>query len=131
MKRIKLNPPEIALLLAIALFILGGVIQPGFASVTLGINILRLAAFLAIMAAGQTLVIIGGGEGIDLSVGAVVTLGAILVFKIANGQDSLTLPALLVALGVGAAVGAINGIGISFWKVPPLVMTLCKAIRGA
>jgi ribose transport system permease protein len=123
-KRIKLNPPEIALLLAIALFILGGVIQPGFASVTLGINILRLAAFLAIMAAGQTLVIIGGGEGIDLSVGAVVTLGAILVFKIANGQDSLTLPALLVALGVGAAVGAINGIGISFWKVPPLVMTL-------
>jgi ribose transport system permease protein len=124
MKKIKLNPPEIALLLAIALFIIGGIIQPGFASVTLAINILRLAAFLAIMAAGQTLIIIGGGEGIDLSVGAVVTLGAILVFKIADGHDSMTLPALLVALAVGAFVGAINGVGISYWKVPPLVMTL-------
>jgi Ribose/xylose/arabinose/galactoside ABC-type transport systems, permease components len=123
-KKIKLTPPLIALLLAIALFILGGIIQPGFASVTLGINILRLAAFLAIMAAGQTLVIIGGGQGIDLSVGAVVTLGAILVFQITNGHDSLTLPALLVALAVGAVIGAVNGLGISYWKVPPLVMTL-------
>lgn len=124
MKKITLNPPEIALLLAVALFILGGIIQPGFASVTLGINILRLAAFLAIMSAGQTLVIIGGGEGIDLSVGAVVTLGAILVFRFANGNDSMTIPALLIALAAGGAVGAVNGIGISYWKVPPLVMTL-------
>jgi ribose transport system permease protein len=123
-KKIKLNPPEIALLLAIALFIFGGIIQPGFASVTLGINILRMAAFLAIMAAGQTLVILGGGEGIDLSVGAVVTLGAILVFRFTNGHNAMTLPALGIALAAGALVGAINGIGISYWRVPPLVMTL-------
>lgn len=114
----------IALLLALALFALGGVLRPGFANYALAINILRLAAFLSIIAAGQTLVIISGGEGIDLSVGAVVTLGAILVFRIVNGQNALVLPALLVALLAGLTIGAINGLGIMLLRIPPLVMTL-------
>lgn len=124
MRRLRLNPVLIALLLAVALFALGGVLRPGFASYQLAINILRLAAFLSIIAAGQTLVIISGGEGIDLSVGAVVTLGAILVFRIVNGQDALVLPALLVALLAGLTIGTINGLGIMFLRIPPLVMTL-------
>ncbi len=125
--RFKLNPALIALLLAAGLFVLGGVIRPGFTTFPLLINILRLAAFLAIIAAGQTLVIISGGEGIDLSVGAVVTLGAILIFRIVDGRDALVLPALLVALAAGAAIGAINGLGITLLRIPPLVMTLAMA----
>jgi ribose transport system permease protein len=124
MARLKLSPPLIALLLAIGLFILGGVLRPGFASFDLGTNILRLAAFLGIIAAGQTLVILSGGEGIDLSVGAVVTLGAILVYGIVDGRDALVLPALAVALGVGALIGAVNGLGVTLLRIPPLVMTL-------
>ncbi|MFO7167009.1 MAG: ABC transporter permease [Chloroflexota bacterium] len=119
-----LSPPLIALLLAIGLFVLGGILRPGFASYELAVNILRLAAFLGIIAAGQTLVIIAGGEGIDLSVGAVVTLGAILVFRIVDGQDSMVLPALAVALGAGALIGAVNGLGVTLLRIPPLVMTL-------
>jgi ribose transport system permease protein len=76
------------------------------------------------VAAGQTLVVISGSEGIDLSVGAVVTLGAILVFRIANGSNTMLLPALALALLVGALIGAVNGIGITLLRVPPLVMTL-------
>jgi ribose transport system permease protein len=124
MRQVRLNPVLIALLLAVALFALGGVLRPGFANYALAINILRLAAFLSIIAAGQTLVIISGGEGIDLSVGAVVTLGAILVFRIVDGRDALVLPALLVALLAGLAVGALNGLGITLLRIPPLVMTL-------
>ncbi|HEY0737649.1 MAG TPA: ABC transporter permease [Herpetosiphonaceae bacterium] len=124
MRRFTLNPVLIALLLALGLFLLGGVLRPGFLNSSLAINILRLAAFLAIIAAGQTLVIISGGEGIDLSVGAVVTLGAIIVSRIVSGQDALVLPALLVALLVGLGVGAINGLGITLLRIPPLVMTL-------
>lgn len=124
MRRPKLNPVVIALLLAVALFALGGILRPGFANYELAINILRLAAFLSIIAAGQTLVIISGGEGIDLSVGAVVTLGAILVFRIVDGRDALVLPALVVALVAGLAIGAINGLGITLLRIPPLVMTL-------
>lgn len=123
-RRIKLAPAAIAFLLALALFILGGILRPGFASYTLAVNILRLAAFLGIIAAGQTLVILSGGEGIDLSVGAVVTLGAILIYQISNGRNELLLPALLVALLVGALIGAINGFGITMLRIPPLVMTL-------
>ena len=91
------------------------------------ISILRLAAFLGVVAAGQTLVIIGGGEGIDLSVGSVITMGAILVYQIANGSDQMVLPALLVALAVGAGIGTINGLGITLLLIPPLVMTLGMA----
>ncbi|MFW5940855.1 MAG: ABC transporter permease [bacterium] len=114
----------LALLLAVALFILGGILRPGFASFDQAVNIVRLAAFLGIIAAGQTLVIISGGEGIDLSAGAIVTLGAILVFRIVDGQNGMVLPGLAVALAVGAAIGLINGLGVSLINIPPLVMTL-------
>ncbi len=127
MKRLKLSPVVIALLLAIGLFVLGGLVHPGFANYSPAISILRLAAFLGVVAAGQTLVIIGGGEGIDLSVGSVITLGAILVYQIANGSDQMVLPALLVALAVGAGIGTINGLGITLLLIPPLVMTLGMA----
>lgn len=114
----------LALLLAVALFILGGILRPGFASFDQAVNIVRLAAFLGIIAAGQTLVIISGGEGIDLSAGAIVTLGAILVFRIVDGQNGMVLPGLAVGLGVGAAIGLINGLGVTLIGIPPLVMTL-------
>ena len=127
MKRLKLSPPLIALLLAIGLFVLGGILRPGFANPAQAVNIVRLAAFLGIIAAGQTLVIISGGEGIDLSVGAMVTLGAILVFRIADRQDGNVLPALAVTLLAGTAIGAINGVGITVLGIPPLVMTLGMA----
>jgi len=108
----------------VILFVIGGVVQPDFASYGQAMNILRLAAFLGIVAAGQTLVIISGGEGIDLSVGAVITLGAILVFRIGEGQNDQALLALAIALGVGLLIGAVNGLGITLLSIPPLVMTL-------
>lgn len=121
------SPPMVALILAIILFFAGGLINPNFVNVTQAINIVRLAAFLGIIAAGQTLVIISGGEGIDLSVGAVVTLSAILVFRISNGDNMMMFPALLVALGVGAGIGLANGLGVILLRIPPLVMTLAMA----
>lgn len=120
--RVTLAPPLVALALAAGLFLVG-VLRFGF-GYELGANVLRLAAFLGIIAAGQTLVIISGGEGIDLSVGALVTLGAILVYGIVGGRDALVLPALLAALGTGALIGALNGLGVTLLRIPPLVMTL-------
>ncbi|MCB9456885.1 MAG: ABC transporter permease [Anaerolineaceae bacterium] len=119
-----LTPPLIALLLAIALFFAGGLINPDFINVTQAINIVRLAAFLGIISAGQTLVIISGGEGIDLSVGAVVTLAAILTFRITGGDNNLIGVGLLASLSAGFIVGLLNGIGIALLHIPPLVMTL-------
>ncbi|MFP3854379.1 MAG: ABC transporter permease [Anaerolineales bacterium] len=123
-RRTKFGPPVLALALAIALFFIGGLARPGFANPSQAVNIVRLAAFLGIMSAGQTLVILSGGEGIDLSVGAVVTLSAILVFRIVDGDNSMVLPALAVGLGAGAVTGLLNGLGIIYLGIPPLVMTL-------
>lgn len=120
----RVSPTVVALLLSVGLYLLGGIIEPDFLNVAQAINIVRLAAFLGIIAAGQTLVIISGNEGIDLSVGAVVTLGAILTFMVGNGQSGMLLPALGVALAVGAGIGLVNGLGVVFLNIPPLVMTL-------
>lgn len=123
----RLSPPLIALLLAVLLFFAGGLVNPAFVNINQATNIVRLAAFLGIIAAGQTLVIISGREGIDLSVGAIVTLGAILVFRLSNGQNEQLLLAVPVALAAGALIGALNGIGVTLLGIPPLVMTLGMA----
>ena len=132
MNKIRISPPIAALVLAVVLFLLSGLLPNGFGSdtsiaVAQASNILRLAVFLGVIAAGQTLVIISGSEGIDLSAGSVVTLTAILTYVIVNGNDSMVLPALLVALIVGAIVGLLNGIGVTFLKISPFVMTLGMA----
>ena len=129
MKRISISPSVAALLLAVMLFVLSGLLPNGFGSDlnvarSQALNILRLSVFLGVIAAGQTLVIISGFEGIDLSSGAVVTLTAILTYVIVNGADDKVLLALLVSFVVGAFVGLLNGAGITFLKISPFVMTL-------
>ncbi|MDZ7319875.1 MAG: ABC transporter permease [candidate division KSB1 bacterium] len=129
MKRFTISPPMAALLLAIVLFLLSGFLPNSYGSdikiaLSQATNIVRLAVFLGVIAAGQTLVIISGFEGIDLSAGSVVTLTAILTYVYVNGQDNRVLVALLISLGVGAIIGFLNGIGVTFLKISPFVMTL-------
>lgn len=132
MKRLTISPPVAALLLALVLFLLSGLLPNGYGSdvdvaIAQATNIVRLAVFLGIIAAGQTLVIISGSEGIDLSAGSVVTISAILTYVIVSGNDNRVLLALLVSLVVGAIIGLINGGGITFLKISPFVMTLGMA----
>lgn len=129
MKRVSISPPIAALLLAAILFVLSGLLPNGFGSDMAvaraqALNILRLAVFLGVIAAGQTLVIISGSEGIDLSAGSVVTLTAIITYVTVSGEDDKVLPALLFSLLVGALVGFLNGAGITFLRISPFVMTL-------
>ena len=131
-KRLAISPPVAAVLLAVALFLLSGLLPNGFGShpdvaIPQALTIIRIAVFLGIIAAGQTLVIISGGEGIDLSIGAVVTLTAIITYSIVSGRNENVLPALLAALVAGAVIGFLNGAGIAFLKISPLVMTLGMA----
>ena len=138
MRRIAISPPVAALILAIVLFLLSGLLPNGFGSDmdvarAQATNIVRLAVFLGVIAAGQTLVIISGSEGIDLSAGAVVTLTAILTYILVNGADERVPLALLVVLAVGALIGFVNGLGITFLRISPFVMTLGMAgvVTGA
>ena len=132
MKRIRFSPPVAALLLAVILFLLSGMLPNGYGSdlsiaKAQAVNIIRLAVFLGVIAAGQTLVVISGSEGIDLSAGAVVTLSAILSYVIISGDDGKVLLGILVAVAVGAVIGLLNGFGVTFLKISPFVMTLGMA----
>lgn len=94
--------------------------NPRFLTAENIINILRQVSVYAILAVGETFVILSAG--IDLSVGSVLALcGAISAGLI----PSLSLyPAILAGLLLGALIGAINGVAISKGDVPPFVATL-------
>jgi len=118
------NPITVAITLIIILLFLGNFISPGFASPNQIVSLLIVASLLGIISAGQNLVILGGREGIDLSVGGVVSIAAVVAGNLMDGSNAAILPAVVVTLFVGAFIGLINGIGVTFVKIPPLVMTL-------
>ena len=118
------NPITVAITLIIILLFLGNFISPGFASPHQIISLLIVASLLGIISAGQNLVILGGREGIDLSVGGIVSIAAVVAGNVMDGSNAAILPAVVVTLFVGGFIGLINGIGVTFIKIPPLVMTL-------
>lgn len=85
-------------------------------------NILVAAAPFALIAIGQTLVILTGG--IDLSVGSVIAVSAMAGAYVARANPDQVWLALVVAMGVGALAGAINGVVVSVINVPPFIATL-------
>ncbi|HKN30000.1 MAG TPA: ABC transporter permease [Roseiarcus sp.] len=111
-----------AYLAAILLFVIGEIVHPGFASPGSITAILTVASFVGLVAAGQTFVVLIGG--IDLSVPWVLNGAAILLVTSSLGQDSRSLYAPFLTLGVGAAAGLVNGFVIAFLGVPAVVMTL-------
>jgi ribose transport system permease protein/erythritol transport system permease protein len=79
---------------------------------------------LAILGLAQLLVIVSGRGGIDLSVGAMVSLVG-MAFGFAYGMWSWPfLPALILALVAGVVLGAVNGFLVAYLRVPALIATL-------
>jgi len=117
----------IALLITVGLFLLGESISSGFSSLANVMNILSLSSFLGIIALGQTLVILSGSEGLDLSLGAIISLSAVVASQVMSGSDANLAYAAVLVLGAGLLLGLANGVGISYFRIPPLIMTLAMA----
>lgn len=109
---------------SILLLILGQILSPGFASISNIGNILSMATVLAIAALGQTIIIISGKEGIDLSVGAMMSMGALLGAEFSQGLNAKIWVAILLLAIIGAIFGFINAAAVEWMDIPPLVMTL-------
>jgi ribose transport system permease protein len=94
------------------------------------LGVVKQATFVGIVAIGQFAVILGGG--IDLSVGAVAKLSALLSASVMAGSDGRILPALAVAVGVGLAVGTVNAMVVTRLRVAPFVATFASfyIVRG-
>ena len=118
----RLDPVWITFATLLALWVFSLVRIEGYRTVEYNLFTLRVAAFLAIVAAGQTLVVLMGG--IDLSVAAVITMtgvvGGHLITQIGEAGG------ILLTLTLAAIVGVVNGLGVVALRLPPLVMTLAS-----
>jgi rhamnose transport system permease protein len=123
---------EVGILVALlALIAVTAILEPRFIEADSLRNLALNASIFAILAAGQTLVIIT--RNVDLSVGSVLGLAAFMAGDLLSSNPGLPIP-VVIALGMllGAACGALNGVLVTFGQVPALVVTLgtLYAFRG-
>lgn len=87
-------------------------------------SLLVLSSFLAVLALGQGTVILTGG--LDLSVPWTIGLSGIVLAGMVNGSDGALIYALPTVLLMAGAIGFINGAGIVYLGISPIVMTLAS-----
>ena len=100
----------------------GGIVVPRSLLPQNMLAVMPLAAFLAIAAMGQSLVLMT--RGIDLSIPAVVTLSSTLLLGVSGGSDSGLVGAIVVALLAATAIGLINGMLVGLLQLNALIVTL-------
>ena len=119
------NPPLLTFVLVALVWLIASLTLRGFGAYGHLRYLLELAAVIGIAAAGQTLVILMGG--IDLSVGAVITVTAILLPIISPAWDPTGLVGIALVLAIATGIGFLNGAGAAYLRVPPIIMTLAMA----
>lgn len=114
----------------IVLLLAVGYLSPNFLTPSGFLALLRRAAPLMILTAGQMFVIASGG--LDLSTGSTVTLVVIGAALLIDNDPSNTAWVIAAFLGIGVVIGLINGAIVAYAKVPSLIATLgtLLAIRG-
>ncbi|HVR84695.1 MAG TPA: ABC transporter permease [Planctomycetota bacterium] len=122
--KIRLVPPHelilaVLLLVEIAVFC---VIGRHFVSASNAFELVRLSVEVGLLALAMTPVIVTGG--IDLSVGSLISLSAVLFGKMFRDAGLPVGVAALLTLGVGAAGGLLNAALITGLRLPPLIVTL-------
>jgi ribose transport system permease protein len=128
-RQFRIDPVWLTFVVLLLLWAFSLIRVEGYRTLDYNLFTLRVAAFLAIVAAGQTLVVLMGG--IDLSVAAVVTLtgvvGGNLITQIGEAGG------IILTLVIAALIGVANGLGVVYLRLPPLVMTLASlsVVQGA
>lgn len=115
---------ELVTIYGILVFILvvSSIASPTFRTPRNAFNVLRQAVALGLVSLGQTYVILSGG--IDLSVGATISLVAVYTSGIMRGNTEVMVPVILFVLGVAIVIGFVNGLVITRLRVPPFIATL-------
>lgn len=113
-----LGPLAVLVLAIIAFSIVSGRF---LSTANLGL-VLSQVTVIAVLALGQTLVILTAG--IDLSVGAIAVFSSIIMANLATDAGLPGLIALLVGFVLGIAMGALNGLLVTRLGLPPFIVTL-------
>ena len=118
-----------ALASLIIIFTFFAIMRPVFASwANVSGGILMSTTVIGLLAIGVTFVIITGG--IDLSVGTSMALTGVIVGKTVMAYDLNVLAGILLGMVVGAALGSVNGILVTVFRLPPFIATLAT-MKGA
>jgi rhamnose transport system permease protein len=115
---------ELGIVVALALLIaVTAILEPRFIETDSLRNLALNASIFAILAAGQTLVLVT--RNVDLSVGSVLGLSAYFAGDLLSSHPGMALPLVFVlGIALGAACGLLNGILVTWGQVPALVVTL-------
>jgi ribose transport system permease protein len=123
---------EIGLLSLMALlYIVGAVLNPAFFGTTDALQaLLRDTARFGVMAVGMTFVI--ANKDIDLSVGSTLgVVGVVFAYVFNTAHYNMDVgPAIVACLVVGTAIGLINGVLVTFLRVPAFIATLTMLLIG-
>ncbi len=109
-----------------SLFIAFSFIVPHFFSIYNISNMTQYGVEIGLLAFAEAIIIISGGGGIDLSVGSLLSLSAMIIGVLVGRHNFNIWVATSVGLGVAALGGAFNGILVSIAKIPPLLATLAN-----
>jgi ribose transport system permease protein len=112
--------------LTVAMILASRLISSGFGSWQQTQAILLLSSFTIVLAFGQGLVILTGG--LDLSVGSVMSLGGILAYMWVGHTILDVVWSVPLILAITAAVGSINGLGVTLLRLPPFIVTLATSL---
>jgi AI-2 transport system permease protein len=121
MSRIWRSRELLVFLLLIVLLLVVGLINPNFWKTRSLMHILNSSLILILVSIGEMFVILT--RGIDVSVGAILGLSAVILGVALNAGVALPL-AVLLALIVSVLAGMVNAVGVTFLRVPPIIMTL-------
>ena len=119
-KQVRFSGLLVLWLIALVIF---AVRAPAFFSLANLTSILQFSTLLALVTLGQTLVILTGGGGIDLSVGGIVSLSGLVIASLMKAGTP-AFAAGLAGVLFGALLGGINGLVITRLRLLPLIVTL-------
>ncbi len=113
-----------ALLAVLVLLFGGNILNPSFSSIKNVGSLMSMASIIAVAATAQTFVVLVGGEGIDLSIGPVMSLTALMIPHLTKGENDALVPMLVFLILLGALIGFVNGFCSQIIRIPPLIMTM-------
>lgn len=119
------QPPAVPILVGLWIVVVIGlaILNPNAFSLFTVTTVLQFSTLLALVALGQTMVVLCGGAGIDLSVGGATSLSAVAaVLCVKSGLPGFLVP--VICLAIGAMLGAINGLLVTRLRILPLIATL-------
>jgi len=106
----------------LGLIVVSAIVAPRSLLPSTFLAIIPLAAFLALAAIGEALVIIS--RGIDLSIPAIITLSSTIILGFSRGYDTALAMAVVGALLFATAIGFINGFLVTVLNLNALIVTL-------